>query len=90
MTPDFSTATWRKSSRSGSSGGQCVEVAFVPTAADWRKASRSQGNGGACVEVAVQPGAVGIRDSKDAEGAVLVVSREAFGSFLRTIRSGRA
>nr|WP_236703787.1 DUF397 domain-containing protein [Lentzea aerocolonigenes] len=27
--PDLSTATWRKSSRSGGNGGQCVELALV-------------------------------------------------------------
>lgn len=27
--PDFTEAMWRKSSRSGSNGGQCVEVAVV-------------------------------------------------------------
>ncbi|MEU6130512.1 DUF397 domain-containing protein [Saccharopolyspora sp. NPDC047091] len=89
MHPDFSTAIWRTSSRSSSSGGQCVEIAFVPATADWRKASRSQGNGGACVEIAVQPSVVGIRDSKDAAGPVLAVSRDAFGAFLRAIGSGR-
>jgi hypothetical protein len=39
---------WRKSSRSGGSGGNCVEVAPL-----WRKSSRSGGSGGECVEVAV-------------------------------------
>lgn len=39
---------WRKSSRSDSSGGNCVEVAAL-----WRKSSRSDGSGGNCVEVAV-------------------------------------
>ncbi|MCO5999667.1 DUF397 domain-containing protein [Actinoallomurus rhizosphaericola] len=38
---------WRKSSRSSSQGGNCVEVAAL-----WRKSSRSSGQGGACVEVA--------------------------------------
>ena len=28
-TPDFTGATWRKSSRSGDNGGQCVEVALA-------------------------------------------------------------
>ncbi|MCO6011645.1 DUF397 domain-containing protein [Actinoallomurus purpureus] len=37
---------WRKSSRSSSQGGQCVEVAR------WRKSSRSSSQGGNCVEVA--------------------------------------
>jgi Domain of unknown function (DUF397) len=41
------TPEWRKSTRSGDNGGNCVEVA------PWRKASRSGDNGGDCVEVAV-------------------------------------
>jgi hypothetical protein len=33
-TPDLSAARWRKSSRSGDTGGQCVEVAdLVPVVA---------------------------------------------------------
>ncbi|MEV5707011.1 DUF397 domain-containing protein [Actinoallomurus sp. NPDC052274] len=40
--------TWRKSTRSGSNGGNCVELAVT-----WRKAARSTANGGNCVEVAV-------------------------------------
>jgi hypothetical protein len=39
---------WRKSSRSGDTGGQCVEVA------SWRKSGRSTDTGGNCVEVSVQ------------------------------------
>lgn len=29
MNPDLSTATWRKSARSGGEGGNCVEVALA-------------------------------------------------------------
>jgi hypothetical protein len=29
-TPDLTHAVWRKSSRSGGNGGQCVEVAELP------------------------------------------------------------
>lgn len=29
MTPDWSKAVWRKSSRSNGSGGQCVEIAIM-------------------------------------------------------------
>ncbi|WP_243794074.1 DUF397 domain-containing protein [Saccharopolyspora gloriosae] len=87
--PDFSTALWRKSSRSGSNGGQCVEVAFVPADTTWHKSSHSSSSGGACVEVAVQSSIVGLRDSKDSDGAVLAVGRSAFDSFLRRIKSGR-
>jgi Domain of unknown function (DUF397) len=49
----MSTPDWRKSSRSGGSGGECVEIAAV-----WRKSSRSDGSGGACVEVAL----ISVRD----------------------------
>jgi hypothetical protein len=43
----MSRTEWRKSSRSDSSGGNCVEVAQIP----WRKSSRSNSQGGDCVEV---------------------------------------
>jgi hypothetical protein len=46
--------------------------------ATWCKSSYS-GNSGNCVEVATKlPGAVAIRDSKDPNGSVLVVTREAW------------
>ncbi|NUU22767.1 MAG: DUF397 domain-containing protein [Streptomycetaceae bacterium] len=53
---------WRKSSHSGGSGGECVEVAEV-----WRKSSYSGGSGGDCVEVAdgTVASLVPVRDSKD-------------------------
>ncbi|WP_243717038.1 DUF397 domain-containing protein [Actinomadura sp. KC345] len=41
---------WRKSSRSDSSGAECVEVALVPS--EWRKSSHSTNTGDQCVEVA--------------------------------------
>lgn len=43
---DLRNADWRKSTRSGQNGGNCVEVA------EWRKSTRSGQNGGDCVEVA--------------------------------------
>jgi hypothetical protein len=54
--------SWRKSSFSGSNGGNCVEVA-------WRKSTFSGSNGGDCVEVASTLGA--LRDSKNPSGSVL-------------------
>ncbi len=42
---DLSTATWHKSSYSGGSGGDCVEVAT------WRKSTYSGPSGGDCLEV---------------------------------------
>jgi uncharacterized protein DUF397 len=43
-TPDFTHALWRKSTRSGDNGGQCVEVAFLGTAVGLRD-SKDKGNG---------------------------------------------
>jgi Domain of unknown function (DUF397) len=44
----------------------------------WRKASRSTENGGNCVEVAAVSEVVAVRDSKDPDGAKLLVSRADF------------
>ena len=69
---------WRKSSRSGDTGGDCVEVA-----AAWRKSSRSTDNGGNCVEVAGNlPGRVLVRDSKDRDGGTLTFSPTAWQSLV--------
>lgn len=43
-------AQWRKSSYSGTNGGDCVECTVTGGAA-WRKSSYSGTNGGECVEV---------------------------------------
>jgi hypothetical protein len=50
----------------------------------WRKSRRSQW-GGDCVEVADVGEVVHIRDSKDAEGPVLVVATEQWITFLRMV-----
>jgi hypothetical protein len=42
---------WRKSSRSGGQGGQCVEIAQF-SAAQWKKSSHSSDQGGQCIQVA--------------------------------------
>ncbi|WP_083983971.1 DUF397 domain-containing protein [Actinomadura hibisca] len=55
----------------------------------WRKSSRSGGGNDSCVEVAGLPDLVGLRDSKDPEGPKLALPRDAFGSLLQDIRSGR-
>nr|WP_242902542.1 DUF397 domain-containing protein [Actinomadura terrae] len=74
---------WRKSSRSDSSGGDCVEVA------EWRKSSRSGSEGGNCVEVATDEAVIALRDSKDPQGPRLELRRRAFGVLLGEIRAGR-
>ncbi|MER6531913.1 DUF397 domain-containing protein, partial [Streptomyces sp. NPDC001508] len=60
----LSSMTWRKSSHSGNTGGQCVECAALGTVA-WRKSSYSGNTGGDCVEVADLNALVAVRDSKN-------------------------
>jgi hypothetical protein len=54
--------------------------------AQWKKSSYS-GNSGNCVEVADLGHAVAVRDSKDPEGPVLVVSREEWQRFIQCFRA---
>jgi hypothetical protein len=68
---------WFKSSYSGSSGDDCVEVAMA-----WRKSSYSSGSGDDCVEVAACPDTVHVRDSKDEQGPQLAFSLEGWVSFV--------
>ncbi|WP_213456248.1 DUF397 domain-containing protein [Rhizomonospora bruguierae] len=51
------------------------------TNAKWRKATRSNGSGD-CVEVAEIGRQVAIRDSKNPEGGVLLVTRDQFREFV--------
>lgn len=41
----------------------------------WRKSSYSTSNGGNCVELANAAGAVAVRDSKDPDGPILLLTR---------------
>ncbi|MFE6743053.1 DUF397 domain-containing protein [Streptomyces tubercidicus] len=68
---------WFKSSFSGDSGDDCVEVAV-----SWRKSSYSSGDGDDCVEIAACPTTVHIRDSKDKAGPQLAVPAETWGAFV--------
>ncbi|MGH3285204.1 MAG: DUF397 domain-containing protein [Streptosporangiaceae bacterium] len=55
--------------------------------AEWQKSSYSSQSGN-CVEVARNlPGLAAVRDSKEPGGARLVVSREAWQLFIRTVRA---
>ncbi|GAA4310967.1 hypothetical protein BJY14_003258 [Actinomadura luteofluorescens] len=47
------------------------------TNANWRKSSYTGFNGGNCVELADAAGAVAVRDSKDPDGPVLLLTRAA-------------
>ncbi|CAL9298893.1 hypothetical protein SUDANB25_02993 [Streptomyces sp. SudanB25_2051] len=57
------------------------------TGAHWRKSSYSNTSGGDCVEVAADfPGIVPVRDSKVPDGDVLVVSAQAWGPFIASLK----
>ncbi|RKT83916.1 protein of unknown function [Saccharopolyspora antimicrobica] len=80
MSLNSDETTWRKSSRSGSTSN-CVEVA-------WRKSSWSNGAQN-CVEVALEAEVIGVRDSKDAGGAVLAFSSHQWTAFVSGLRERR-
>jgi hypothetical protein len=75
---------WRRSSRSGSGGGACVEVGAV-----WRKSSYCGPNGGDCVEVGLGTSVMGVRDSKDPSGPALLFGPGAWAGFLRNVKANR-
>jgi hypothetical protein len=80
---DLSRVVWRKSSRSSSNGGACVEVAV------WRKSSRSSSNGGECVEVATTAEPMHLaRDSKNPNGPVLAFTSMEWTMFLDQVKKG--
>ncbi|MGW7072426.1 DUF397 domain-containing protein [Streptomyces sp. NPDC054855] len=67
---------WFKSSYSGSSGDDCVEVALA-----WRKSTYSSGGDGDCLEVAPCPTTIHLRDSKNPEGPQLALTPTAWQDF---------
>jgi hypothetical protein len=54
--------------------------------ATWRKSSYS-GGAGNCVEIGGVPGSIGVRDSKDPEGAALLLSPRAWRAFVGEMKS---
>jgi len=54
----------------------------------WRRSSYSGNGGGNCVEVATDmPGIVAVRDSKNSDGPVLILSKDEWASFITRVRS---
>ncbi|MFC9927140.1 DUF397 domain-containing protein [Streptomyces sp. NPDC127190] len=85
---DLSGVTWRKSSYSNTSGGDCVEVSDdLLHTADWRKSSYSNTDGGACLEVAEGiPSLVPVRDSKDTTRTPLLFTAPAWAAFVDGVK----
>lgn len=79
------TMAWRKASRSNDQGGACVEVSVV-SPSGWRKAGRGNEHGGACLELAGLAGGIAVRDSKDPDGAKLVLGRGDFRSLVNELK----
>jgi len=73
------SSTWRKSTHSQDTGGNCVEVGT------WRKSTYSGDTGGNCVEVAATDG-VRIRDTTNRDGFTLSVSADAWLKFTSAIK----
>ncbi|MFC8590342.1 DUF397 domain-containing protein [Streptomyces atroolivaceus] len=86
LSHDLAAAQWRKSSYSGTNGGDCVECT-VTGGATWQKSSYSGSTGGDCVEVADGCSAsVPVRDSKNPAGPVLVLGADAWQAFVDGLR----
>ncbi|MFD6800327.1 DUF397 domain-containing protein [Streptomyces cyaneofuscatus] len=83
---DLTGAEWRKSSYSGTSGGDCVECTVTAGAA-WQKSSYSGSTGGDCVEMAAAPcGSVPVRDSKNPTGPAITIGAPAWQAFVDGLR----
>ncbi|MBT2675105.1 DUF397 domain-containing protein [Streptomyces sp. ISL-14] len=78
-----SELAWFKSSYSGGSGDDCVEVVLA-----WRKSSYSSGGSGDCVEVATCPDTIHVRDSKAPQERQLALTTEAWAAFVRHCGKG--
>jgi hypothetical protein len=82
---DWMQVSFRKSSYSNTTGGNCVEVGWADV--PFRKSSFSTNGGEACVEVGALPSAIGIRDSKNPAGGLLVLPAAAWAPFTDRVTS---
>jgi membrane protein involved in colicin uptake len=62
-------------------------MTLIISSAEWRKSSHSGGQGGECVELAAMVDSVAIRDSKDPDGARLLVNRRDFKRFAKALKN---
>ncbi|MBA9002849.1 DUF397 domain-containing protein [Thermomonospora cellulosilytica] len=56
--------------------------------ATWRKSTRSQGSTGNCVELARLPGTLAIRDSKNPNGPILLLTPRAARQTAAAVKRG--
>jgi hypothetical protein len=57
--------------------------------ASWRKSTVSN-NGGNCLEITDHlPDVIALRDSKDPDGAILVIARAEWTAFVRGLKDGQ-
>ncbi|RAY16435.1 DUF397 domain-containing protein [Actinomadura craniellae] len=80
---DLAHVIWRKSSRSNSQGGTCVEIGLV-----WHRSSYSETQVSECIEAARAERVVAVRDSKNPDGPVLAFSPAEWRGLLTAIRTG--
>ena len=80
MEHPLSSTAWRKSSYSGTDGGNCVEVGQ-----SWRKSTYSGSHDDNCVEVG-QAQAVLVRDTTDRQGPALTIPATAWRTFTATLK----
>ncbi|MFD3668120.1 DUF397 domain-containing protein [Streptomyces sp. NPDC058672] len=83
----MTVAQWRKSSYSGTSGGDCIECAPL-NGTTWRKSTYSGNTGGDCIEFAPRQGTIAVRDSKNPEGPAFTTTPRAFATFVEAAANG--
>ncbi|QQM46787.1 DUF397 domain-containing protein [Streptomyces liliifuscus] len=89
MVPDASVLpAWRRSSYSGESGGDCLEVTDSTAYAAWRKSTYSGGSSDSCLEVndSALPARIPVRDSKNPCGPAITFSAPAWTAFVTALR----
>ncbi|WP_405931701.1 DUF397 domain-containing protein [Streptomyces sp. NBC_00827] len=83
----LTAATWRKSSYSSSSGGDCIECAPLGPAA-WHKSTYCASSGSDCLEVAPLTPHIALRDSKNPDLGAFTVTPEAYTAFVNAAARG--
>ncbi|WP_329471366.1 DUF397 domain-containing protein [Streptomyces sp. NBC_01723] len=73
---------WHRSSYSGGSGGNCLEIAR------WRKSTYSGGSGDNCLEMGLgNPTTTPVRDSKNPDGPTLRFQAAAWSAFVGALKA---